>query len=73
MLERFRSFEVSTSGGVVYGVTAGSGPAVLLLHGIPQTHVMWRYVAPHLVKEFSVVATDFPRLRRIRPRRYPRR
>jgi hypothetical protein len=31
----------------------GSGPAVLLLHGFPQTHLMWRSVAPagHLFPE----------------------
>ena len=39
--------------------TAGSGPAVLLLHGHPQTHVVWRHIAPRLVSAgFSVVAPD---------------
>jgi len=36
----------------------GSGPPVLLLHGIPETHVMWHKVAPMLARDFSVVAAD---------------
>src|ERR1700694_4262978 len=36
----------------------GSGPPVLLLHGHPQTHVMWHRVAPLLAREFTVVAPD---------------
>ena len=36
----------------------GSGPPLLLLHGNPQTHVMWHLVAPRLAEEFTVVATD---------------
>ena len=38
--------------------TAGSGPALLLLHGFPQTKAIWRHVAPELAKRFSVVVTD---------------
>ena len=36
----------------------GSGPAVLLLHGFPQTRAMWRHVAPRLAEHFTVVAAD---------------
>jgi haloacetate dehalogenase len=36
----------------------GSGPPLLLLHGYPQTHVMWHLVAPRLARDFTVVATD---------------
>ena len=36
----------------------GNGPPLLLLHGNPQTHVMWHAVAPELAKHFTVVATD---------------
>src|SRR5262249_24257538 len=36
----------------------GSGPPLLLLHGNPQTHVMWHKVAPALARDFTVVATD---------------
>jgi haloacetate dehalogenase len=36
----------------------GSGSPVLLLHGHPQTHVMWHRVAPILARELTVVAAD---------------
>lgn len=39
--------------------SAGSGPPVLLLHGHPQTHVVWRKVAPRLVEAgYRVIAPD---------------
>ena len=34
------------------------GPAVLLLHGYPQTHAIWHKVAPRLAARFNVVAPD---------------
>ena len=36
----------------------GSGPAVLLLHGHPRTHVTWHRVAPLLAQDFTVVCPD---------------
>jgi haloacetate dehalogenase len=36
----------------------GSGPPLLLLHGYPQTHVMWHKVAPRLAEKFTVVVPD---------------
>lgn len=36
----------------------GSGPPLLLLHGYPQTHVMWHKIAPSLAQQFTVVAAD---------------
>ena len=36
----------------------GSGPAVLLLHGFPQTRAMWDTVAPRLAEQFTVVTAD---------------
>ena len=38
--------------------TAGHGPAVLLLHGYPQTHLIWRHLAPEWAQRFAVVAPD---------------
>jgi haloacetate dehalogenase len=37
---------------------AGEGPAVLLLHGFPQTHYCWHLVAPALTNQNTVVACD---------------
>jgi haloacetate dehalogenase len=36
----------------------GSGPPLLLLHGYPQTHVLWHKIAPDLAKDFTVVCPD---------------
>jgi haloacetate dehalogenase len=36
----------------------GSGPPLLLLHGHPQTHVMWHEIAPRLARDFTVIAPD---------------
>ncbi len=36
----------------------GSGPAVLLLHGFPQTRAMWTTIAPRLTQRFTVVCAD---------------
>jgi len=57
----FDGFEVFTRpiGGIdIHGVIGGSGPPLLLLHGYPQTHVMWHKVAPALARRFTVVAAD---------------
>ena len=37
---------------------AGSGPAVLLLHGFPQTHYCWHEVGPALADRHTVVVCD---------------
>jgi haloacetate dehalogenase len=36
----------------------GSGPPLLLLHGFPQTKMIWHRVAPVLAKHFTVIASD---------------
>jgi haloacetate dehalogenase len=36
----------------------GSGPPLLLMHGHPETHVMWHAIADRLAQNFTVVATD---------------
>ncbi|MCG8919127.1 alpha/beta hydrolase [Actinokineospora sp. PR83] len=38
--------------------TAGAGSPVVLLHGFPQTHVMWRHVATDLAADHTVVCLD---------------
>lgn len=49
---------VDTSEGKIYLATGGKGFPLLLLHGYPQTHWMWRQIAPQLAQDFTVVATD---------------
>src|SRR5688572_31726514 len=54
----FESSHVQTSDTSIFVCWSGSGPPLLLLHGFPQTHLMWRSVAPHLVRNFTVVCAD---------------
>lgn len=58
MFEGFIEFDLETSGTSIHGRRGGQGPPVLLLHGIPETHLMWHRVAPLLAERFTVVATD---------------
>ncbi len=41
-------------------LSAGQGPAVILLHGYTQTSRMWKPVIPLLAKKFTVIAPDLP-------------
>ena len=59
-MSEFERFDLPTDDGVwIHGVRAGKGPAVLLLHGHPQSHVTWHAVAPALLAAgYCVIATD---------------
>ena len=46
----------------IHYLTMGSGPALLLLHGCPQTSYAWRYVMPILADHFTLVVPDLPGL-----------
>lgn len=54
----FESADIQAEEARIFIGRAGSGPAVLLLHGFPQTHLMWRDVAPLLAEHFTVVCAD---------------
>lgn len=58
MFEEFISRDVQTNGTVLRCRIGGKGPALLLLHGHPQNHVMWHRVAPALAENFTVVCAD---------------
>jgi haloacetate dehalogenase len=58
MFAGFKDSKIQTTGATINVVSGGQGPPILLLHGSPQTHVMWHKIAPELAKEFTVVATD---------------
>jgi haloacetate dehalogenase len=54
----FARRRITTSGADINLVTGGSGPPLLLLHGYPETHLMWRKLAPRLAADFTVVVPD---------------
>ncbi|MFG1744141.1 alpha/beta fold hydrolase [Micromonospora chalcea] len=50
---------VPVAEGVTLNVAVGgSGSPVVLLHGFPQTHLMWRHVAADLAGEHTVICPD---------------
>lgn len=58
LFPNFEQTTIDTSGATINLVKAGNGFPILLLHGYPQTHVMWHQIAPRLAVNFTVVATD---------------
>jgi haloacetate dehalogenase len=54
----FEAVEVKTEATSIFLRRCGTGPGVLLLHGFPQTHLMWRDVAPVLARRFTVICAD---------------
>ena len=58
MFEGFEQLRIETSGAAINLVKGGEGPPLLLLHGYPQTHVMWHKIAPMLANDFTVVVPD---------------
>ena len=58
LFEGFALDSIDTGEAVIRVCHSGSGPPLLLLHGYPQSHVMWHKVAPLLAHDFTVVAPD---------------
>ncbi len=60
MFEGFSIHDFAAPGGRLRYRLGGAGPPMLLLHGHPQSHVMWHRVAPTLARRFSLVLADLP-------------
>lgn len=58
--DQFSSRTIEISQIPVFARLSGNGPPLLLLHGFPETHLMWRNVAPLLAQTFTVVCVDLP-------------
>ena len=58
MFEGFERRRIDVGEAVIHVRLGGAGPALLLLHGFPQTHVAWHAVAPLLERHFSLVIPD---------------
>jgi len=59
MIDGFEYRDVTVADNVsLHTAIGGSGPALVLLHGFPQTHLMWRKVAPVLAQTHTVICPD---------------
>ncbi|KJK25600.1 alpha/beta hydrolase [Burkholderiaceae bacterium 16] len=58
LFPNFEPFRMQLGEVAIAGVRGGSGPPLLLLHGHPQSHLIWHKVAPALADRFTVIATD---------------
>ena len=60
MFENFTLQRINTNGITINARVSNdrSKPPLLLLHGHPQTHLIWHKVEPALSKHFSIVAAD---------------
>lgn len=58
MLDNFRCEQLQVNGVTINLRHGGEGPPLLLLHGFPQTHVIWRKVADSLARRFTLVMPD---------------
>lgn len=58
MMDDFKTAVIQTGEAGIFVRWSGFGPPLLLLHGFPQTHLMWRSVAPLLARNFTVVCAD---------------
>jgi haloacetate dehalogenase len=54
----FTTQRLRTQGAEIHCVHGGKGPPLLLLHGYPQTHMIWHAVAPVLAQQFHVICPD---------------
>ena len=56
--EDFTAHRVDTGMAEIACWAGGSGPPLLLLHGYPQTHVIWHKIVDRLAQNFAVIASD---------------
>ncbi len=54
----FRDVDLTIDNITIHAVVGGEGEPLLLLHGAPESHVMWRELAPELAKSYTVIVPD---------------
>lgn len=58
MFEGFTASDIQGRAGAIHTLRGGQGAPLLLIHGHPQTHVMWHRVADDLARHFTVILMD---------------
>jgi haloacetate dehalogenase len=56
--DSFESSVVDVSGSTIFVRRYGKGPAILMVHGFPRTSLMWRFLAPKLAENHTVICVD---------------
>ncbi len=54
----FETSQLEVSGNTIFLRRYGKGPAILLVHGFPRTSLMWRFLAPKLAENHTVICVD---------------
>ena len=54
----FETVQVEVSGNTIFLRRYGKGPAILMVHGFPRTSLMWRFLAPKLAEDHTVICVD---------------
>jgi haloacetate dehalogenase len=58
--DSFETSQVEVSGNTIFVRRYGNGPAILIVHGFPRTSLMWRFLAPKLADNHTVICVDLP-------------
>jgi haloacetate dehalogenase len=58
VLDHFETAEIKTKDNTIFIRRYGQGPPLLLVHGFPRTSLMWRYMAPLLAMNYTVICVD---------------
>jgi haloacetate dehalogenase len=56
--DRFEGAEIKVGDNTIFIRRYGKGPPLLMVHGFPRTSLMWRYVAPQLASNHTVICVD---------------
>ena len=58
MFEQFKQDKINVNGININYKIGGKGKPLLLLHGYPQSHIVWRKIAPLFAKDYTVICAD---------------
>ncbi|MGA9510900.1 MAG: alpha/beta fold hydrolase [Candidatus Sulfotelmatobacter sp.] len=56
--DSFETSQIALLENTIFVRRYGSRPAILLVHGFPRTSLMWRFLAPKLAENHTVICVD---------------
>jgi hypothetical protein len=54
----FQKAQIDVAGNKIFCRRYGQGPPILMVHGFPRTSLMWRFLAPRLAGDHTVICVD---------------